>query len=269
MIFTSERLLGSQIYQSCRSYESEVDGLLLDRDEIAGIANFAQMNEDLTVGVIIGNDNATRERVYNLLRNMLTGSQVGVQTYHHKMTKEELQEIQLEKAGTITVVNGASCKGLEFDAVFIPALEKYSPDPGRETVFKMNMFVRISRARDYLFLSYVSSDGQDPRILNYLPNEMIEQREYIAASVGGTEEPPEPPVDTDDQPEPVLSDEAEMHVNGFTISRYKNAILVKGDTRPIKEEIKSMGGKWFRRDSCWMFGGKRLNEVIDFLKEQA
>ena len=70
----------------------------------------------------------------------------------------------------MTVINQQSCKGLEFDAVFIPEIQSVSIDESNLDVFKMNMYVMCSRARVSLCLLY-SSTGEDlPRIIKYLPN---------------------------------------------------------------------------------------------------
>ena len=64
----------------------------------------------------------------------------------------------------------------------------------------------------------------------------------------------------------VSDDKSDVEVNGFIISHYKNAILVVGNTYPIKEKLKKMGAKWFYNGKCWMFSAKRKNEVIAFLE---
>ena len=72
--------------------------------------------------------------------------------------------------GIITVVCDKSCKGLEFDAVFIPQLQAYKSDGANEDFFKMKMYVMISRARSYLQLSFSDCD-EDPQVLKMLPTE--------------------------------------------------------------------------------------------------
>jgi DNA helicase-2/ATP-dependent DNA helicase PcrA len=236
--------------------------------EIEAIAAFALQNEDLTIGVILQTD-FLREQVYTTLDHYLSSSTPKVQTYKSRMSADELASIKVEASGSITVICGASCKGLEFDAVFIPRLESYSLDPGQATEFKMNLYVRISRARDYLFLSFYSQNGDHPDILEYFPNDLVSQCKRVdkpamypmskVTSNQTAKSTPDSNLPTNDET---------LTINGFTLENYGKAILIKGDTRPIKEDIKRMGGKWFRKENCWMFGGRRRKEVIAFLDRQ-
>ncbi len=180
-----------------------------------------------------------------------------------------MASIEIEAKGSITVICGASCKGLEFDAVFIPRLETYSLSPGQETEFKMNLYVRISRARDYLFLSFYSQNGDHPDILEYFPDDLVSQCKrvdkpaiYQQSKVTSDQTGKSNPATN------AATDGETLTINGFTLEKYGKAILIKGDTKPIKEDIKRMGGKWFGKESCWMFGGRRRTEVIAFLERQ-
>ena len=69
----------------------------------------------------------------------------------------------------ITVVNSASCKGLEFDAVFIPELQRWRSDPNELDIFRMRLYVMISRARKYVSLMYSNDGDGGPDFLKLLP----------------------------------------------------------------------------------------------------
>ena len=73
----------------------------------------------------------------------------------------------------IKVVNYKSAKGLEFDTVFIPELQKLRDEPD-DTDFKMRFYVLISRARDELYLMYSGID--EPRILSAFPADLVERQ---------------------------------------------------------------------------------------------
>ncbi|MBY5975794.1 hypothetical protein KUV39_04010 [Phaeobacter italicus] len=47
------------------------------------------------------------------------------------------------------------------------------------------------------------------------------------------------------------------------------SFVVKGDTKPIKEEIKELGGKWNRSLMGWIFPKTRELEIAEFLKQRA
>lgn len=47
------------------------------------------------------------------------------------------------------------------------------------------------------------------------------------------------------------------------------SFVVRGDSRPYKEQLKTLGGKWNPRlkdGAGWIFGNTRLNSVKDFIK---
>jgi hypothetical protein len=58
-----------------------------------------------------------------------------------------------------------------------------------------------------------------------------------------------------------------VKIKGFTVSHYKNSILLKGDTKPLKEDLKSMNGIWFSPQNAWMFAKIRKEELVDFLSQ--
>ena len=79
----------------------------------------------------------------------------------------------------MTVVAKASCKGLEFDAVFIPDLQEVAVDPSSIDEFRMEMYVMTSRARSRLFLLLTNQDDSDLQILDYLPQKEKNLMEHI------------------------------------------------------------------------------------------
>jgi superfamily I DNA/RNA helicase len=234
--------------------------------ETAQIATFATSNEDLSIGVIVETD-AVRRNIYDNLVVRLSGTSVKIYTYHYKLNKEEVEKLEIEDCGSITVVCGASCKGLEFDAVFLPRLESYNPDPSNELVFKMNMYVRVSRARNYLNLSFVSADGGLPEVLNYFPKELLgncKRDEGLAQPIKFVTENK----DAGSASAPQVEGAGKtVKIKGFTVSHYKNSILLKGDTKPLKEDLKSMNGIWFSPQNAWMFAKIRKEELVDFLSQ--
>ena len=51
------------------------------------------------------------------------------------------------------------------------------------------------------------------------------------------------------------------------ILHYKKAILAKGDTKPVMDVIKALGGKWLKGQGAWMFAGGRKEVVVRVLKK--
>jgi hypothetical protein len=45
------------------------------------------------------------------------------------------------------------------------------------------------------------------------------------------------------------------------------SFLLRGDTKPYKEEIKAMNGRWNRTLGAWVFSLKRKDEVTEFIRD--
>ena len=53
------------------------------------------------------------------------------------------------------------------------------------------------------------------------------------------------------------------------IEAYGKAVIVKGATRPLKDFLKSKGGKWFPKGGGWMFQGTKKAAMIQNLQSNA
>ena len=119
------------------------------------IMNWLTNNPRKEVGVLVFQD-STRKAIFAALENKvaaLRGRNAKVQTYSWKSRQEHpIDSLDFDVPDVVTVLNMQSCKGLEFDAVFIVDLQEaqiglYGPDR-----FKMQMFVGVSRGRDWVNL---------------------------------------------------------------------------------------------------------------------
>jgi DNA helicase IV len=70
---------------------------------------------------------------------------------------------------SLTVLNRASCKGLEFDAVFIVNIHKVRIEEGQEEFFKMGMYVMSARARRSLVFLWIGRPSDRPNVLGLMP----------------------------------------------------------------------------------------------------
>jgi DNA helicase IV len=96
-----------------------------------------------------------------------------VQTYSSvNPLHKDADELQFGKP-CVTVLNRASCKGLEFDAVFIVSLEEAPISNEQADFFKMNMYVMCSRSRENLYLVWNGRDGREPPVIKLMPSEPI------------------------------------------------------------------------------------------------
>jgi superfamily I DNA/RNA helicase len=136
-------------------------------DAAKTIEIFARNNADLEIGVFTPTKKLQNSFWYHL------DGKVGMPVQRYVGGQgSNAEKIRFGEPG-VTVVNYASAKGLEFDAVFIPELHELNVDPG-STDFRMRMYVLISRARDQLFLSYSGHDV--PPIVKAFPKELVEWR---------------------------------------------------------------------------------------------
>ena len=133
-------------------------------EEMLSVLQWLGNNEDLSAGVIVS-DRQTQKRVVQALKLLAEGKKVRVQKYS---SGNDAKQVDFYGKSTITVVCDTSCKGLEFDGVFVPQLQGYKTDGANEDFFKMKMYVMTSRARSLLQLSYSDCD-EEPQVLKMLP----------------------------------------------------------------------------------------------------
>jgi superfamily I DNA/RNA helicase len=138
----------------------------------ARILRYAENNPRHEIGVICLGADWQREQYFSDLRGRAP-SNLTVQTYSSvNPLHKDANELLFGKPG-VTVLNRASCKGLEFDAVFIVSLEEAPISNEQADFFKMNMYVMCSRSRENLYLVWNGRDGRDPPVIKLMPNEPI------------------------------------------------------------------------------------------------
>lgn len=133
------------------------------------IARYARAHVGEEIGVFVPN-NKKRISMVNRLRTRFTNDEVVVQSYASQDKENRAEDLVFDEPGHVSVLNFASIKGLEFDAVFVV-------DPGgvfshgnaSELNAKMSLYVMSSRARSFLNLMLVD-DELSKRILEWLPS---------------------------------------------------------------------------------------------------
>jgi superfamily I DNA/RNA helicase len=122
-------------------------------------------NSDLEIGVLVPPlvlDRFVRE----------LGNDTVNPVQHYKRKKyERASRLDFDVPG-IKVLNYISAKGLEFDAVFLPALQEVGNDPD-DLAIRMMMYVMASRARSWLFLSYWSV--KPPPLVAQIPEGLVDR----------------------------------------------------------------------------------------------
>jgi len=142
------------------------------------ISRYARLHQNQEIAIIVSN-NMARNKYYNALDDELGGEYCHVQTFASGSKVHSAEVLRFDREGVVTVLNKQSCKGLEFDAVFIPELENIKVDDGNLNAFKMEMYVMCSRARSYLALISSNSGEESLPVSAYLPDKNAGILEYI------------------------------------------------------------------------------------------
>ena len=128
-------------------------------ETIQTLKNYERNNSGKSIGLFFYYKNNLKtfyERLTNTYNN--------VERYYYGID----ETINFASPG-LKLVTIASCKGLEFDTVFIPELQTHKITDGSAETFRRRMYVMCSRARTELHMIY-SGEG-DPDVINHLPLE--------------------------------------------------------------------------------------------------
>jgi len=143
-------------------------------------------NPGQEIGVLVFSD-ATRSSLVTALQGALggmRGREITVQTYSWKTRQEnKAGDLLFDTPDVVTVLNAQSCKGLEFDAVFIIDLHEaqiglYGPDR-----FKMQMFVAVSRGREWVSLLDSGRQARSGKYYECLPGDEFLERENASQAL--------------------------------------------------------------------------------------
>lgn len=134
--------------------------------QAAYIHNYERLNSDLSIGVLVYSVRDLN-RMIHLLKE--AGCVRPVHAYNSQ------QQLMPEFKGPgITVLCYPSAKGLEFDTVFIPGLERLDQTGVEQADEMMRMYVMVTRARNELFLMHA---GASCALSDALPDTLIRRIE--------------------------------------------------------------------------------------------
>lgn len=136
----------------------------------ARLLRYVENNPRHEVGVICMGRDWIRDAYYREISSNAPRN-VKVQTYSSvDAVHRDANSLEFDKPG-ISIFNQASCKGLEFDAVFLVGLEKVAVHEQEEDFLKMKLYVMSSRSRESLFLIWNGCEGENPELLQLMPGE--------------------------------------------------------------------------------------------------
>ena len=182
-----------------RPSEKPVYAQVAGRTEIVNrIKIWLTNNPGKEVGVFVFNEDARTAMVAELQGSLgrMRGRNITIQTYSWKSRREnKAEKLLFDIPDVITVLNMQSCKGLEFDAVFIVDLHEAQIGLYGTDRFKMQMFVAVSRARDWVSLIDSGRRAGSGSYYNCLPGPDFLEREggQLAASAGQSPPPADLP----------------------------------------------------------------------------
>ena len=104
------------------------------------------------IGVIVYN-NDIRDYYYNAIKRNLENHNRDAKRVYTYVAGEQYPGINYFDGG-IAVLCADSCKGLEFDEVFIASLDRYRLNLDDKDAFRRRMYVLITRAIERLFILY-------------------------------------------------------------------------------------------------------------------
>lgn len=138
------------------------------------IVTWAANHPGKEAGVLVFRESKRQELHERLARGAtsIKGRTVTVQSYSWDSRRENpADKLVFDTGDVITVLNMQSCKGLEFDAVFIvdphdSAIASLGTDR-----FRMQMFVGVSRGREWVEILESAPAAEDAPFLKELPTE--------------------------------------------------------------------------------------------------
>jgi superfamily I DNA/RNA helicase len=137
---------------------------------VDSIRRFVANQSDLEVGVFLPTK-ALQIKYFNKLQHRLKDLKgVRVQRYTSGDSEHDAESLEFDRPGTVTVLCDNSCKGLEFDAVFIPEVQARRWDPASVDHMRMQFYVLSSRARRNLTFLYEAKTGEQVPILEHFPS---------------------------------------------------------------------------------------------------
>ena len=135
-------------------------------EAISYIAAYERANPWETIGVLLPLKDSVRQ-FYNRLRDKTSNP---VQIYLNRSERRPGDSLVDLSTSGLKVITWASCKGLEFDSVFLPELQTVREDP-RSDDLRMKLYVACTRARRALTLMY-TGEGE-PTLVKFLPLALV------------------------------------------------------------------------------------------------
>ena len=180
------RIFSMQAEDADRRGEKPEVRLLGSRESaIETIAKLAKRNRGKELGVVIPNNKKMVRHYHKELGKKLSSAGFTVQAYNSNSKVLTADALEFDQGSTITILNMASVKGLEFDVVFAAEMQSFDVTDDRLEAACKNLYVICSRARENLYLCFTLDeedsgfDGIVPPSLGLLPPETASLCRYL------------------------------------------------------------------------------------------
>jgi DNA helicase-2/ATP-dependent DNA helicase PcrA len=137
------------------------------------IARYAKLKRTEEIGILVMRD-SVRKSMFNRMKAKLQDERIEVQSYSSSDDALSAESLNFDKPGHVTVLNYASAKGLEFDAVFVVDPGVLMSNGSADLNVKMTLYVLCSRARSFLNVMLLDDDNAK-RLLGWLPDVVYER----------------------------------------------------------------------------------------------
>jgi DNA helicase IV len=130
------------------------------------IAKYAKLRRTEEIAVLVMRD-AVRIRILNRLKSRLSDEKIKIQSYSGSDEEyNDVEALTFDKPGHVTVLNSASAKGLEFDAVFIVDPAALMSSGSADLYARMTLYVLCSRARSFLNVMLLKDENASNLMLS-------------------------------------------------------------------------------------------------------
>jgi DNA helicase-2/ATP-dependent DNA helicase PcrA len=152
--------------------ERDTEGKFLDACATK-IARYADIRRTEEIGVLTVRDKV-RSSIFNRLNAKLDEKKIKVQSYSSKDEELKATNLEFDLPGSVTVINSASAKGLEFDTVFLIDPGALVSTGSGDLEAKMAMYVLCSRPRRFLNVMLVE-DANSKKLMKDVSKAIYEE----------------------------------------------------------------------------------------------
>lgn len=138
------------------------------------IVRYAKLRRTEEIAVLVMRERV-RESIFNRMKAKLDGEKIEVQSYS-RAAQLRAENLSFDKPGHVTVLNAASAKGLEFDAVFVVDPGALMSTGSSDLNVKMTLYVLCSRARSFLNVMLLQDDNA-AKLLQWVPDALYEKED--------------------------------------------------------------------------------------------